>query len=87
MSIIDIVEGHVNEAFKRNEKLFEKRMKICKVCPLYKDTALGPVCNPNLYINEAGDVSTIRKPGYVKGCSCRLSSKTRAVNAKCIVNK
>lgn len=84
---MDIVEGHVNEAFNRNEELFEKRMKICKECPLYKETPLGPVCNPNLYINEAGDVSTIRKHGYVKGCSCRLSPKTRAVNAKCIVNK
>ena len=84
---MDIVEGHVNEAFNRNEELFEKRMKICKSCPLYKETPLGPVCNPNLYINEAGDVSTIRKHGYVKGCSCRLNYRCKSSNAHCMAGK
>lgn len=27
------------------EALFNKRMTICKNCPLYKETDIGPVCD------------------------------------------
>ena len=53
-SIFDIIDGHVNEMFNANEGLYEERMKICKECPLYKETPVGPICNPKLYINKEG---------------------------------
>ena len=52
MGLIDIISGHVNEAINKNEDLSEKRLAICKECPLYKETPMGPICNPRLYINE-----------------------------------
>lgn len=87
--ITDIINGHVNEALGKNEELFEQRMKICKECLLYKETAMGPICNPKLYINEADKESVSDRPkiGYKRGCSCRLGSKTRLPHAKCIVLK
>ena len=33
-------------------ELIEKRLEVCKVCPLYKETAFGAVCNNKLYIND-----------------------------------
>lgn len=60
-SIFDIIDGHVNEMFNANEELYEKRMKICKECPLYKETPVGPICNPKLYINKEGDIATYKK--------------------------
>lgn len=87
MDIIDIIEGHAKELLGQGEDLFSKRMEICKKCPLYKQTPLGPICNPNLYINEEGIVSDRPKLGFRKGCACRLNSKTRLAHAHCIVNK
>lgn len=86
-SILDILDGHVNEMFNNNEELFKKRLEVCKQCPLYKETPVGPICNPKLYISEGGDVSTTRKDGYKRGCSCRLNAKTRLQHSRCIVGK
>lgn len=60
-SIFDIIDGHVNEMFNANEGLYEERMKICKECPLYKETPVGPICNPKLYINKEGKTSAYKK--------------------------
>lgn len=86
-SILDIINGHINEALSNNEDLFEKRLNICKECPLYKDTALGPICNPKLYIDKNNNTSTSKRDGYVKGCGCRLNAKTRLTYSKCVINK
>ena len=45
MGWIDIISGHVDEALwkKRNEDLSEKRLAVCKECPLYKETPMGPI--------------------------------------------
>ena len=49
--MIDIIEGHLNELFNREEDLSKKRIKICKSCLLYKnDILLGEVCNSKLYL-------------------------------------
>lgn len=87
MGIVDILEGHRNEFLNKNDDLFEKRMEICKNCPLYKASSIGPLCNPRLYINESGDVSDRPKIGYQKGCGCRLKAKTRLESAHCVINK
>lgn len=87
MDILDILEGTSKEILGKDEGLSEKRMKICKECPLYKKTPLGPICNPHLYINADGVVSDRPKLGFRKGCACRLNSKTRLAYAHCIVDK
>jgi hypothetical protein len=81
--ISDIIKGHVNEALDNNIDLFTQRMEICKKCPLYKETMMGPICNPNLYMNDAGDTVTFPASGYKKGCGCRLNAKTRLQYATC----
>ena len=85
----NIIDGHVNEAIGNNQSLYEERMKICKECGLYKETMMGPICNPKLYISvkDKTTISNTPKVGFKRGCSCRLSAKTRAKFAKCIVEK
>ena len=68
-------------------ELSEKRLAICKECPLYKESILGPVCDPNKYINKDGKVSYLPKPGYKKGCNCLLLRKTINPNNHCIALK
>ena len=41
-----IINGHVNELFNKEQELYEKRMKICDSCELkVDDKILGPVCS------------------------------------------
>ena len=68
-------------------ELVDKRLEICKACPLYKDTAFGGVCNPKLYINEEGETSYIPKEGYKKGCNCILRRKAANPGNHCIIGK
>ena len=87
MEIKNIIQGHINEVFNINEDISKNRLKICYRCPLYSNK-LGGICNSRLWLNRnTGDVSVIMKPGYIKGCGCRLRSKTRLPNAKCPVDK
>jgi hypothetical protein len=84
----NIIKGHVNEMINSEEELYNERISICKSCMLYKHTVLGPICNSNLYLNtETQDVSTTEKPGYTRGCGCRLNAKTRIPESSCPVNK
>lgn len=88
MNVIgQIVTGHVNEALGLNKDISVERMKICKRCPLYK-ASLGGICNPKLWLNpKTGDVTSIKRVGYYKGCGCRLSAKTTLPTAHCPANK
>lgn len=87
MEVKNIVHGHINEIFNLNEDISKNRLKICYRCPLYSNK-LGGICNSRLWLDvNTGDVSVIMKPGYIKGCGCRLRSKTRLPNAKCPVDK
>ena len=83
-----IVEGFYNNVTNREEELYEKRIAICKTCPLYKNSKMfGAICNPALYINDKDEISKSYKPGYIKGCGCFLNSKTRLIDSKCIISK
>lgn len=87
MEIGNIIHGHVNEVLGLNSDLKEVRMKICRACPLYKDT-LGGVCNSNLWLNPVtGQVSTEQEDGYYRGCGCRLQAKTTISTATCPAKK
>ena len=83
MEIGNIVKGHINELLDINKDISKVRMDICRKCPLFLNE-LGGICNPRLYLNkETGDVSTVKMRGYVNGCGCRLSAKTRLSGSKC----
>lgn len=83
MEIKNIVKGHVNELLGLNKNISQVRMDICRKCPLFLNE-LGGICNPRLYLNvETGDVSTRKIDGYVNGCGCRLSAKTRLSSSRC----
>ena len=83
MEIVKIVKGHVNELLDINRDISQKRMNICRECPLFLNQ-LGGICNPKLYLNvKTGDVSKYKKDGYVNGCGCRLSAKTRLSGSRC----
>ena len=71
-----------------SDKLSEERIAICKQCPLYKlDKLHGPVCNSNKYISPDGTKwSYLRKDGYVRGCGCYLSRKSKNPNSHCIIS-
>ena len=68
-------------------ELVDKRLEVCKVCPLYKETAFGAVCNPKLYIKKAGETSYIPKEGNKKGCNCILRRKAANPGNHCIIGK
>lgn len=73
MGLKAIIDGHAKEALGLNQDISEVRIKICRECPLYKQTIAGPVCNNKLWLDPiTGDVSDKSKPGYKNGCSCRL---------------
>lgn len=88
MGMIDIIAGSTNELPGLNDDLYEKRIAICKVCPLGEEISPGKiVCNSRLWINENGDVSNTAKVGYVRGCSCAMDRKARITSSRCIINK
>ena len=71
------------------EDLYEKRMKICRECPLYKwDNFYGPICNSSKYLSPDGDdASYFPKPGWIKGCGCKLKFKVANPRGKCHAGK
>lgn len=85
--IKNIVQGHINELLSINTDISVERLNICYQCPLYS-SKLGGICNNKLWLNiQTGDVSTIQKDGYKRGCGCRVKAKTRLVNATCPLGK
>lgn len=88
MGLNKIIQGHVNEVLGQNQSISERRMEICKQCPLYKESMVGPICNSRLWYNPStGETSTIRQMGFKNGCGCRLNAKTRLQSAKCTLGK
>lgn len=85
-SLLSILKGHVKEFLNKDEQLSEERMAICKACPLFLETPLGAICNPNLYL-KGEKVSTYPLEEYTRGCGCRLGAKTRLKEKHCPVNK
>ena len=88
MDISDILKGHLNEVSGVNQTISSQRMQICKKCPLYKESVIGPICNSKIWVDlKTGDISTIQIDGYVNGCGCRLKAKTTLRHAHCPANK
>lgn len=70
------------------EELWEKRMSVCRVCPLHTLKGGHEICNPKLYLNPITmDVSTRKKTGYKNGCGCVLETKVTGDNSECPVGQ
>ena len=88
MGLKAIIDGHVKEALGSNQSISESRMQICRECPLYKQSTVGPVCNSRLWLNiDTNQVSNTKKPGFKNGCGCRLNAKTRLSYSHCPLKK
>lgn len=86
--MISVIQGHWNELLNRENDLSESRLIICRECPLFKNSVVGIICNKELTLNPiTGEVDTENKPGFYRGCNCRLEAKTRNVGAHCPANK
>lgn len=84
----NIATGFYKNIMNKEEELYNSRIKICKKCPLLKiNDIFGMICDPSKYINDKDEVSKEYKPGFIKGCGCVLSSKTRLQYEQCIINK
>lgn len=85
----EIIDGHVNEFLgivgmddEEKTKVFTSRASICITCPL----KAGNTCNPALSINPKTleTAPTVkRRPGFIKGCGCRLSAKQKSPTSNC----
>lgn len=86
--MLDVLKNNINDILKKENDLSESRLEICKQCPLFKDSSFGPICNSNKYISPDGTNWDIKyHENWVRGCGCKLRSKTRLKNAHCIINK
>ena len=72
-----------------DNELVNKRLEICKQCPLYKESPrYGPVCDSSKFISKDGTKwSYFKKDGYIRGCSCTLKPKASRLSNHCIINK
>lgn len=84
-----IAEGFYNNITNKKQDLYRERIKICRKCKLLKiDDIFGEVCNSKLWINpETDETSTVKKKGFINGCSCILQSKARVPEAQCPIKK
>lgn len=68
------------------EQTIEQRIELCKKCPIYNPQR--GTCNSKLYLNpETDEVSTRPLIGYVRGCGCLISVKTKNPNSSCVAGK
>lgn len=86
--MLDIIEGHIHELIGDKRAISNPRLRICKKCPLRRETFLGAICNDRLWLDpKTNQISTRPIDGYVKGCGCRLDAKTTLANATCPAGK
>lgn len=78
----EIATGYTNYLLGREQELSEKRMAICRECPLYnKDTDR---CDSKRGINtKTGELVYLPGKDVVMGCSCKLAAKTKSPSSKC----
>lgn len=83
-----IIEGHTKEIAHKEQDLYEQRIEICKSCPIFTNSSVGPICDPHkCYNKKTGESSIGIAPGFICGCGCRLGAKARLQNAKCVLGK
>lgn len=86
----NIIQGHINEFLGNNKAISVPRRQVCLKCPLYhiNDFWGWAECNSNKYLDpKTGDCSDTPKPGYYKGCGCRIEAKITVPGEKCPAGK
>lgn len=68
-------------------ELVDVRLKICKQCPLYKETSFGPTCDSNKYMDSKSEISYIPKDGFKRGCGCLIKQKSANPSNHCTFGK
>lgn len=82
-----VIIGAKNKALKINKSLSQRRLDICKDCPLYTQR-FGGKCNDKLWYNpNTNELSTEEKQGFINGCGCLLKLKTTIKDEKCVLDK
>ena len=89
MGLNAIINGHVNEALGKNQNLYDKRIAICKECPIFSiKSVIGPVCDSKKWYNpKTGQISNVSKVGYKHGCGCALNRKAKLPYSICPLGK
>ena len=88
MGITNIVNGHLNELLGNNEEIAKARIRICKKCPIMKDSFMGYVCSSKLWLNpKTGDISTERKDGYNAGVDLMLKLEILSLHVQHVNGK
>lgn len=84
-----IGEGWAKDIMNKEQQLYESRIKICKKCPLFTDDLIFKgKCDAKKYYNpETKELSNFPGKGFISGCGCKLSAKTRIKDAKCVLKK
>lgn len=85
-----IIEGHINEFLGNKQNIAAPRRAICNKCPMrhINDFWGWLECNPHLYIDpKTNKTSDTPRPGYYKGCGCKILQKTTVPNEKCPAGK
>lgn len=79
MNVKHILEGIGNSIFVKEEveKIANKRMELCKVCPKNSANRDEPYFNPGKYY------SNLRPDVHCSMCACNLYAKTRSLATEC----
>lgn len=87
-NIKNIINGHIKEIINDEEELLERRLKICRICPLYTDK-LGGICDKEKYYDFVLDKHCRPDDSdtCIHGCGCRMQAKGRLPYANCVANK
>lgn len=84
LNVKQIAEGWINDTLKLEQDLYNRRMPICRKCPLYSEGKMGPMCDAKKCIDENEVVSSYPGNGKICGCGCYIEKKTRVKNSKCV---
>lgn len=80
--------GHVSQCLEAEKNRSEKRLEICKKCPLFtNDPVRGYICDSMKYVDANGNPQSMPGNNAKSGCGCRLQSKTRIITESCVLGK
>ena len=82
----EIAEGWTNDLLGREQELSDKRMAICRKCPLYNEKT-DRCDSKRCYNTETGEITQYPGPNIICGCGCYLGPKTRSKRSKCPMSK
>ncbi len=84
-----IVEGWTKAMVNIDQEMSNKRVAICKNCPLYDPSSiLGAVCSSKKCYNpNTNELKQVPEQGFICGCGCVIDKASRVKNKKCVLNK